>query len=228
MTGERESTMGSAVGERYELEVMPLTIGGKKLQLYTISNWDVFVDNLACKGKEYIKNFPFWVKIWEASIVLADHLIQTGLAKEKEILEIGAGMGITGLFLAAHGWKVTITDYEEDALALLRLNVESNQLRNVFLKKLDWNKPDLTGKYDIICGSELIYNETSIEPIINLFRKYLKSDGIAFLAHDLQRKCLVQFIGMVPGRFEMQHVVKTMKGNDEVHKVVIHRLHLKS
>lgn len=213
--------------EKYELELMPIAIGGKKLELYGIRNWDVFVNNLAEKGEEYINEFPFWVKIWEASIVLADHLIRIGLEKENEILEIGAGMGVTGLFLGAFGHKVTITDYEEDALELLRMNVERNGLNNVSVRKLDWNNPDLTGRYDIICGSELVYKERSIGPIINLFRKYLQPEGTVFLSHDLQRKCMIKFIGMVPGRFEIENIAKTLRGEDEVHKVIIHTLRLK-
>jgi 2-polyprenyl-3-methyl-5-hydroxy-6-metoxy-1,4-benzoquinol methylase len=215
------------IEEKYELELMPITIGGKTLNLYAITNWDVFVDHLASKGEGYVKNFPFWVKIWEASIVLTDHLAGIRLDKTKEILEIGAGMGITGLFLGAFGHKVTITDYEDDALELLRMNVEHNGLDNVSVKKLDWNNPDVTGKYDVICGSELIYNESFIEPVINLFKKYLRPNGMVFLSHEVQRKCLVQFIGMVPGRFEMENVVKTMKGEKELHRVVIHILNLK-
>lgn len=213
--------------EKYELEMMPIAIGGKKLQLYGIGNWDTFVSNLEHKGEEYVKEFPFWVKVWEASIVLADHLIQAGLEKKKEILEIGAGMGITGLFLGEFGYNVTITDYEEDALELLRMNVKQNRLNNVSVRRLDWNNPELTKKYDIICGSELIYNERSIEPVINLFRKYLQPDGTVYIAHDSQRMCMMKFIGMVPGRFEIENILKTLRGGNDLHKIVIHTLRLK-
>lgn len=215
------------IREKYELELMPIAIGGKRLELYGIRNWDIFVNNLSRQGEAYIREFPFWVKIWEASIVLADHLIQVGLEKKKKVLEIGAGMGITGLFLGAFGYRVTITDCEEDAIELLRMNVEHNGLDNVSIKKMDWNNPDLTGKYDIICGSELIYKEASIKPIIDLSRKYLQPEGTVFIAHDSRRKCMVKFIGMVPGRFEIENVEKTLSGGNEFHKVVIHRLHLK-
>jgi 2-polyprenyl-3-methyl-5-hydroxy-6-metoxy-1,4-benzoquinol methylase len=136
-------------------------------------------------------------------------------------------MGIAGFFLGAHGHKVTITDYEEDALELLRINAELNGLTNVSVRRLDWHNPDLTGKYDIICGSELVYSETSIEPIIDLFRKYLRPGGTVFLAHDVQRMCLVKFIGMVPGRFDIENVVKKFRGEDKLCRVVIHTLRLR-
>lgn len=219
--------MTTPLKDKYELEVIPIAIGGKKLDLFGIANWDVFIKNLEEQGEEYIKKFPFWVKIWEASVVLADHLIRIGLGKEKNILEIGAGMGVTGLFLGAFGYKITVTEYEEDALELLRMNVEHNGLDTVTVKKLDWNDPDLTETYDVICGSELIFNVTFMEPIIKLFRKYLRPEGTVFLAHDARRRSMLQFIGTIPGKYEIENVPKTMKRDDEVHKVFIHALRLK-
>ncbi|MBW2172270.1 MAG: methyltransferase domain-containing protein [Deltaproteobacteria bacterium] len=215
------------IREKYELGTFPIAIGEKKLKLYRIENWDVFVNNLEQKGDAYIKEFPFWVKIWEASIVLAHHLVQIEFEKEQAILEIGAGMGVTGLFLGACGHKVTITDYEDDALELLRMNVELNGLKNVSIRKLDWHNPDLTEEYDVILGSELVYNETSIDPIIQLFRTYLRPTGTVFLAHDIQRMCLIKLIGMVPGRFDLENVVKTFNGANKQSRVVIHTLRLR-
>ena len=213
--------------DKYELEVIPITIAGKRLELHRIANWDVFVRNLEKQGEAYIRKFPFWVKIWEASIVLVDHLAGTLPEEEMEILEIGAGMGVTGLFLGALGHRVTITDYEDEALELLRINAERNGLENVTVKKLDWNNPQLQGKYDIICGSELVYKETSIQPVMSLFQTYLRPEGTVFLAHDVERRCLVQFIGMVPGRFEIGNIVKQFRGEGKVHRIVVHSLRLK-
>jgi predicted nicotinamide N-methyase len=218
----------TAIAEKYELKVMPISIQGKALELYGMSNWDHVVENLEEKGEQYIKQFPFWIKIWEASIVLADHLVQLGLDKALEIIELGAGMGITGLFLGAFGHKVTITDYEDDALELLQMNVEKNNLVDrVKVRKLDWNRPDLTHKYDVICGSELIYKDSTIEPVIKLFKETLKPAGTIFLAHDIRRMCMMKFIGTVPGRYEIENVVKSMKGDGDVFRIVIHTLKVK-
>lgn len=149
------------------------------------------------------------------------------IEKGKEILEIGAGMGVAGLFLGLLGHKVTITDYEDDALELLRMNVKHNQLNNVSVRKLDWNLPDLTGKFDIICGSELVYNKKHIKPIIRLFQDYLKTDGTIFMSHDVMRMTMISFIETVSGQFKIENVVKKLKGNKEIYKMVIHSLSFK-
>ena len=217
----------ASVAEKYELKIMPIAIRGKTLELYGTDNWDTIVQDLDEKGEEYIRQFPFWIKIWEASIVLADHMVQLDLDRDLNILELGAGMGITGLFLGAFGHKVTITDYEDDALQLLRMNTERNGLNNVRVRKLDWNEPELAHKYDVICGSELIYKETSIQPLIKFFRDWLRPGGTVYLAHDIRRMCMMKFIGMVPGRYEIENVVKTLKGDGDVFRVIVHALHLR-
>lgn len=219
--------MIKAFGERYELDVMPIGIGGKRLELYGVSNWDTFVDRLEREGQAYIENFPFWVKIWEASIVLTDHLTSANIGKKKKVLEVGAGMGVAGLFLGAMGHNVTITDYEESALTLLQLNVEQNGLENIRIEKLDWENPDLTDTYDVICGSELIYNEAHIKPLMALFKKHLSPEGAVFLAHDIRRQCLVPFAETISRLFKIETVWKSMKWEEEIHKIVIHTLRLR-
>jgi predicted nicotinamide N-methyase len=223
---KKDFCMLPSLKDEYHLGLTPLAICGKKLVLHTVDDWDIFVEGLAQKGDAYIEHFPFWVKIWEASIVLADHLMNISLPKNVRVLEVGAGVGVTGLFLGACGYDVTITDYKDGAIALLKKNVAYNKLTTVSVKKLDWNKPELNTRFDIIIGSELIYNEKFIVPLIALFRKYLRPHGTVFLAHDYTRKCLMQFISMISGRFEIQNVIKTMKSRNENYRIVVHTLHI--
>ena len=70
-------------------------------------------------GFDFSRLNLFWVKIWEASIALTDHLIHMGLGTEKEILEVGAGMGVTGLFLAAFGQNISHLRCGPDAGCLM-------------------------------------------------------------------------------------------------------------
>jgi len=145
------------IHEKYELELIPIGIGGKELELYGVGNWDRFIRQLERNGLGDLSEFPFWIKFWEASFVLTEYLLSLELDPAARILEIGAGMGVAGLFLGAFGYPVTITDYDDDVLALLLENVSRNRLHTVSIRKLDWLHPDLETTYDLICGSEVIY-----------------------------------------------------------------------
>jgi predicted nicotinamide N-methyase len=212
------------LSERFSLEPMPVGIGGKRLEIFGIGNWDRFVDALAQKGEAYLKTFPFWIKFWEASFVLADDLVRRALPRESEVLEIGAGMGLAGLFLGAFGHRVTITDFDADVLELLQLNVDHNRLDTVTVRHLDWLSPNLDGAFDVICGSEVVYQERFFEPLLSLFQRYLKPGGEIYLAHNLHHDCGVKFLGLLKDRYEMESRIKSFRGDGKAHRIVIHTL----
>ena len=160
-----------AIEEKYVLEDFPMAIDGKKLVLSRVAEWDPFIRRLEEEGAAYAGSFPFWIKIWEGSVVLADYLIGQSPPKQTRILELGAGMGVTGLFLGCFGYPVMVTDYEADSLALLEKNRLKNHLDTVRVRRLDWLKPDLEETFDLICGAEVVYREEFIDPLLAIFRK---------------------------------------------------------
>ena len=214
----------TSIQKRFDLEPIPVGIGGIRLEIYGIGNWDRFVSELAEKGEAYIKEFPFWIKFWEASFVLADDLLRRPLAPGSEVLEIGAGMGLTGLFLAAAGHRVTVTDFDEDVLSLLSFNASHNGLDTVTVRRLNWLDPDLSGSFDVICGSEVVYQERFFSPMISLFQRYLKPNGTVHLAHNLRHECIAKFAETLPAGFWVEKQIKSFRGDGQVHRIVLHRL----
>lgn len=48
----------------------------------------------------------------------------------------------------------------------------------------DWGELSCNGrKYDLIVGSELIYNEQSYDKIIRFLKQFLKEDGVCLMAN---------------------------------------------
>ena len=135
-----------------------------------------------------------------------------------------AGMGVAGLFLGAFGYPVTITDYDEDVLELLRENVSRNRLDTVSVRKLDWLRPDLEATYDVICGSEVVYKEIFFDPLIALFRTYLRPPGRIILAHNIQHRCIIRYIETLPKKYDIETQVKTLRGESEIHQILLHEM----
>jgi len=211
----------------YELELLPLKINNKSIELWTVKRWQGAVEAEYENEADYVHTFPLWIKVWEASIVLSEHLSQGIIQKDAEVLELGAGMGLTGLVLGATGYHVKMTDYTEDVLALLKKNVNHNKLENVYVKKLNWFQPDTEETYDTILGSELIYKKELIEPLLNLLQKYLKPDGTIFIAHDTRRQNMADFLKKMEVLFQIKSRVKTLKTDNKLYKVAIHSIRFK-
>jgi len=217
--------MNSTVSlDQLELEAKPIGIGGRRLEIFSVKNIDPIMAELEQKPEGALEAFPFWVKIWEASIVLADHLVGLKLDTRDSVLEVGAGMGVTGLFLGAFGHPATLTDYNADALALLKKNAAHNQLDNVQVKKLDWTDPDVSEQFDIICGSELIYKESDVAPLLHVLQRLIKPGGTIYLAHDIRRMSMITFLAEAGKHFDISHKGKSFTGKDQKIQVVVHTL----
>ena len=206
------------------LTASPIRIGDKRLELLTVENIEPFLRELEEKGKDALTSFPYWVKVWEAALILVSHLIDQGLETDKTVLELGAGMGVVGLFLAAYGHPVTLTDFNADALALMRKNAKKNGLTSVSIRKVDWNQPDLPDKYDIVCGAELVYRQADLKPLLETIRKAVRPDGTIYLAHNIRQISMIEFLVEAGKYFEIEHAGKSIAMGGEKKQVVVHTM----
>ncbi|KAF2069594.1 hypothetical protein CYY_009085 [Polysphondylium violaceum] len=131
--------------------------------------------------------------IWPAAQVLTQYIISNQHEyRDKNILEVGSGVGVCGLFLARLGQPCTLSDNNETVMELLRMNVQESIDRGYPCKEvtLDWGvekdinnclSSDPNG-YDYIIGSDVVYWQTSIVPLFETVDKLLhKSSTSRFI-----------------------------------------------
>lgn len=172
-------------------------------------------------------DFPYWVKIWDASVILGEFLVATKDIQSKKTLELGAGLGVSGIIAADNGYDVTITDYQQDILNFSRISAHLNKLDNVRCQLLDWQKPEDLGKFDLIIGSELIYHKKLFEPLINIMKKYLAPEGIIYLAQDSGRKSLKEFLELCSIDFNIGIKKRKISSNDGHIEILLIKLTMK-
>jgi 16S rRNA G966 N2-methylase RsmD len=139
--------------------------------------------------------------LWRAAPLLCDFLHQnTELVEGKRVLELGAGLGLCGIFaekLAAA--EVFLTDGDTDTLAQLRENVESNGCSKTICPQLRWGHRiaefvSLHGQFDVILAADIIYVEEIIEPLFDtvvalMKEKFLLSYARRNVKIDLVLEC---------------------------------------
>jgi predicted nicotinamide N-methyase len=166
----------------YDTVTTPVTINGQTLKLFTPASIDRFIN-----PDDVMDNFPLWAKIWEASGVLASYLAGMPPDPMKTMLEIGCGLGMVGIAAARAGHRITMTELNPDALNFARANAMANGCPEVAIERLDWNDPQLEGRFDMIVGSETVYKAEDIEGLDALFDRYLNSGGTIILAEGVRR-----------------------------------------
>ena len=143
--------------------------------------------------------------LWEASVVLTRYCLQNKeIFKNKNIIELGTGCGLLGISILKQIPSIghyTFSDYQESVINNLKTNLIRNKLKEnkkYDILKLDWRyyeKIDL--KYDIILGSELIYQGGYIQELAKLINKLLKDDGICYISMPEKRSMTGTFLKYV-------------------------------
>ena len=197
---------------------------GEDLQLHLLKITDL---EQLLAGKDPLKNpseFPFWVRLWEAAVVLSRFMVNLRPAPGMTVLELGAGLGAPGLTAAALGCAVTLTDYEEIILDFGRVSAAASQLNQVRFSLLDWLKPPEMERYDIILGAEVLFREEFFQPLLTVLRRALKPNGVVYLAHDIQRKSVRPFLQLAEKEYAISASKRVLKSLEQEKEILLTRL----
>ena len=195
--------------EQYQPDISEVSVKGKRFQFYVPSDIEPLLD-----PSDPMNNFPLWAKIWEPSLVLAHHMATLPADPPRICLEIGAGLGVVGIVAASFGHRVTITEYDGNALRFIKANTILNKLPEVKIEKLDWHKLDLDGRYDIIFGSEVVYRKEDYNALMALFRAYLNPNGLIFLAEGIRRTTM-EFLQRLSEGYTVKAKKKVLRSQEE-------------
>jgi predicted nicotinamide N-methyase len=149
--------------------------------------------------------FPYWAKVWPSAIalhnVLQKHPI---LIKDKNVIELGAGIGLPSLMMADIAKSIQISDYNLDAVELLRKNIEHLELENAEALKLDWNALPETIHPEVIILSDVNYDPTQFETLTKLIEKFLHQGSTVILSTP-QRIMASPFVQKLEGYIIERH-----------------------
>lgn len=211
------------IRKKYKVDFEPLRLRGKEIQLLQVTDLEPLLG-----GKdpfENVEDFPFWVKLWEAAMVLADLMLTTPPSKEGQtLLELGAGLGAPGLAAALAGYRVTLTDYEPHILDFQRVSAAATGLKGVECRMLDWLKPPTLPRFDTLIGAEILFREEFFAPLLNIFRSLLADQGVIYLAHDARRQSLPKFLRLAEKEYEIATNARKMRSDDKDLTIIVNRL----
>jgi predicted nicotinamide N-methyase len=124
---------------------------------------------------------------WSAGLELVKFMSASSQEEHdhiQRVLELGSGLGVAGLALAAKSTicrRIVLTD-RASAMPLLQYNVQQNQdlipsTVTVETCAFNWQNDDdnASTTYDLILGSDLLYNPTMIPALVSTLKKLVSS-----------------------------------------------------
>ncbi len=156
------------------LSYQTVEFGDIDIHLCTLRNKQEFHDPAGIAEKLGIcsASWPIFGVIWPSSLVLA-HFISDYNTQSKRILEVGCGMALSSLLLNKQHADITATDYHPEANKFLKRNALLNQDSAIAFEQVNWADPgDKLGLFDLIIGSDLLYEDNHIELLANFIEAH--------------------------------------------------------
>ncbi|MBW2412318.1 MAG: methyltransferase domain-containing protein [Deltaproteobacteria bacterium] len=208
--------------DRYETEATEIVVAGRKYQILIPRDLHNFIN-----PEDVLDDFPLWAKLWKASWILADFLAQRKVNPDEQLLEIGGGLGLVSIVGFACGHRMTMTEYNPHALQFAKANAHLNNCAQLPVVSLDWYHPNLSGSFDTILASEVIYRSQDFAPLLNLFQSYLTPSGEIILASEM-RKTSGEFYKLFQSEFDISILKKVLRSDNEETVVTLFRLRPKT
>ena len=128
----------------------------------------------------------FGYRVWKTSWMLIDYLKQTGLPNHLNVLEIGCGWGLPGIF-CARNYHATVTclDTDSEVFPFLQLHARANLSQITTINSgFEVLTPDYLSQIDLLIGAEICFWDDMADRLANLIGSALKSGVRQILIAD--------------------------------------------
>ena len=165
----------------YDTEPIELTIGSRRLTLLRVRDLERWVDREALLRDE-TEEPPYWAHLWTGSLTLARYIEERIECRELNVLDLGCGLGLTGVVASLKGGKVTFADKEPEALAFATVNAQMNDCPLFETRLLDFTRDGLDQRFSLILGAEILYDRPTFPLLAAFLVRHLNPGSRALLA----------------------------------------------
>ena len=175
------------------------------------------------RNKDAGTAFPHWSKLWPSALAMASFLGKhPHYIRDKQVVELAAGLGLPSLVAAAYAKHVHCSDYLPEAVAVIEQSVQLNHLTNVTCEVLDWNHLPATLKADVVLLSDINYEPEAFEQLYKVIATFIHS-GIPILLSTPQRLMARPFIArLLPWcTYQEEEAIETPEGQTFISTLVL-------
>lgn len=161
----------------------PLVLENVQLSNVWVS---LFVPDVKVVKESYQKGkipFPYWSQVWPAAKALAQAILNNpGYTDGKNVLELGAGLGLPSLVAARNARSVLCTDSEAEAVSITKQSADHAALKNFHAEVLDWKHLSNTHEADVLLLSDVSYNPASFASLLKTIQAFFQKGTTVLLS----------------------------------------------
>lgn len=169
----------AALEARFEIVTATVKIGDGQLDVSRPRSAEALISEEDFARDERL---PYWADLWGSAVVLARRL-GAERGHGRTLLELGSGLGLVTAIAMAAGYRVTASDYYEDALAFTRANAWRLLGREPMTRLVDWRAPpDDLGRFHRLVAADVLYERPYGELVARAIAGTLAPGGEATVA----------------------------------------------
>ena len=191
---DREAIVARIAALRAEIEAIgrlidePILLprSGRRMTVLRPGDMDELLDRAADDPEQ---NLPYWCEIWPSGVALADTILtQPDSVRDKRVLELGCGLGVTAAAALVAGADLIATDYAPESLLLCQHNALRHAGREPRAIQVNWRRPepalfDLVGDgFPVVLAADVLYEARDIGPLLDLIGRLVAPGGLFWLA----------------------------------------------
>jgi predicted nicotinamide N-methyase len=178
------------------------------IELRVIKDFDAVLDHCAELYPNDTDMIPYYADLWSSAEALSRFLVNKyDTLHGKRVIELGCGLGLPSIICAKLGADVVATDFHPYNRRSFEKNAAANDAENIIYRQMDWSAPASCGTFDIVIGSDLLYEPKQIKTLTDCIPILLTDTG-AFILAD-------------PGRDHIQTATDSLIPKGYSHQITI-------
>ena len=174
--------------------------------LYSLAEPERAIDAAALLRESVIADPPYWALVWTGARAIAAVLLHGPSLKHRRVLDLGCGLGLSGLVAAECGADVVFGDYLEEPLEFVRASLArrgSDQLSRDphagtahQVRRIDFTRDRLGERFDMILAADIVYDPAHYRPLAEFLDLHLEPGGSILLTESLRADARVFLDGL--------------------------------
>jgi predicted nicotinamide N-methyase len=173
-----ESPYDGPVGES------TIQMAGRSIRLVRPVEPDLLLDAPEVIAWNAVDDYmPYWAYLWPGALLLGEAVAALDCSPGTRVLEIGCGLGLSGLVAVSLGLNVRFTDQDRTALRFVEASARANGFVSSSYSTglLDWRDPPAE-RYPLILGADVTYERRLVPLVAGVVAAMLEPGGMALLS----------------------------------------------
>lgn len=156
------------------------------IEIYTVDDPASVIDGSALLRRESTEEPPYWALIWIGARAIAARLLDCSLPAGTSVLDLGCGLGLSGIAAAKAGGQVTFVDHLEEPLEFVRASLAHEALEATAVTRADFTTDSLGLRFDIILAADIVYDPADYRALVDFLDSHLQASGTILLTETLR------------------------------------------